>query len=43
MKGVFSSVDGMLDRLVTKSLFEGNSYGEESGGEPDFIHELSYK
>ena len=43
MKGVFSSVDGMLDRLVTKSLFEGHSYGEESGGDPDFIPELSYK
>jgi len=43
MKGVFSSVDGMLDRLVTKSLFEGHSYGEESGGDPDFIPELSYE
>ena len=43
MKGVFSSVDGMLDRLVTKSLFEGHSYGEESGGDPDCIPELSYE
>ena len=43
MKGVFSSVDGMLDRLISKSLFEGHSYGEESGGDPDFIPELSYE
>lgn len=40
MKGVFSSVDGMLERAVTKTLFEGHSYGEESGGDPLHIPEL---
>lgn len=40
MKGVFSSVDGMLERAVTKTLFEGHSYGEESGGDPQHIPEL---
>lgn len=43
MKGVFSSVDSMLERVVSKSLFEGHSYGEESGGDPEYIPELTYE
>ncbi len=43
MKGVFSSADETLDRAVSKTLFEGHSYGEESGGDPDRIPELTYK
>lgn len=43
MKGVFSSADETLDRAVNKTLFEGHSYGEESGGDPEVIPELTYK
>ncbi len=42
MKGVFSSVDGSLERMISKSLFEGHSYGEDSGGDPEFIPQLDY-
>ena len=34
MKGAFSSADSVLERSITKTLFEGHSYGEESGGDP---------
>ena len=42
MKGVFSSPDDMLDRYVFNSLFPDTCYGVESGGDPDYIPELSY-
>lgn len=43
MKGAFSSADGVMERAVSRSLFEGYSYGEESGGDPDFIPDLTYE
>lgn len=43
MKGVFSSPDDMLDRYVFNSLFPQTCYGVESGGDPDFIPELTYE
>ncbi len=43
MKGVYSSVDGINDRVTLQSLFPDNGYGCESGGDPDFIPELSYE
>lgn len=43
MKGAFSSADSVLERSITKVLFEGHSYGEESGGDPDFIPTLTYE
>ncbi len=43
MKGVFSSPDQLLDRLVQKSLFPDNAYGVESGGEPEAIPDLTYE
>lgn len=43
MKGAFSSADGVMERAISRSLFEGYSYGEESGGDPDFIPELTYE
>ena len=42
MKGAFSSADSVLERAISKGLFPNHSYGEESGGDPDFIPELSY-
>ncbi len=41
MKGAFSSPDGVLMRGIQKSLFEHNTYGFESGGDPDFIPDLT--
>lgn len=43
MKGAFSSADSVLERAISKGLFPNHSYGEESGGDPDFIPELSYE
>lgn len=43
MKGVFSSPDDMLDREIFNSLFPDTDYSNESGGDPDFIPELTYE
>ena len=43
MKGAFSAADSVLERSITKTLFEGHSYGEESGGDPDIIPTLTYE
>ena len=42
MRGVFSSPDQQLERLIQKALFPDTAYGNESGGDPDFIPDLSY-
>lgn len=42
MKGAFSSPDDVLDRLILHSLFPDTTYGNESGGDPEFIPELKY-
>lgn len=43
MKGVFSSPDQQLARLIQKSLLSDTPYGFESGGDPEAIPELSYE
>ncbi|MFA9376479.1 MAG: insulinase family protein [Lachnotalea sp.] len=43
MKGAYSSPEGVLDRLILKSLFPDNTYEKESGGEPSSIPELTYE
>ncbi|MCI8307254.1 MAG: insulinase family protein [Lachnospiraceae bacterium] len=43
MRGVFSSPDQQLERLIQKTLFPDTPYGYESGGDPDSIPELSYE
>ncbi len=43
MKGAFSSPESMLYRMIQNSLFPDTPYGVESGGDPDFIPELSYE
>ena len=43
MKGAFSSPDDVLARETMNSLFPDNSYGVESGGDPDVIPELTYR
>lgn len=43
MKGAYSSVDGVMERAVNEVLFPGHPYAEESGGDPDFIPDLTYE
>lgn len=43
MKGAFSSPESVMYRLIQNSLFPDTPYGVESGGDPDFIPELSYE
>ena len=43
MKGVYSSADGVLDRITLSSLFPDNGYSAESGGYPEAIPTLTYE
>ena len=43
MKGAFSSPDGVKGRLMMHNLFPDTCYGNESGGDPDFITDLTYE
>lgn len=43
MKGVFSSPEQILFRTIQSSLFPDTAYGTESGGDPEFIPDLSYE
>lgn len=43
MKGVYSSIDGVIDRVTLQSLFPDTGYSNESGGDPEFIPELTYE
>lgn len=43
MKGAFSSPESVIYRLIQNSLFPDTSYGVESGGDPDFIPDLTYE
>jgi Zn-dependent M16 (insulinase) family peptidase len=41
MKGTYSSPQGYLYRKIQKSLYDGSTYGYDSGGDPDSIPELT--
>ncbi len=43
MKGVYSSAEQQLYRIIEKSLHESTAYGYESGGDPDYITDLTYE
>lgn len=43
MKGVYSSADQLIASYVLFSLFPDTQYGVESGGDPDYIPDLSYE
>lgn len=43
MKGAFSSPEEVLDRYTRKVLFPDNCYGQESGGDPALIPDLTYE
>ena len=43
MKGAFSTADSILERSVFSALFPDTAYGVESGGDPEFIPDLTYE
>lgn len=43
MKGAYSSPQSLLYSYSVFSLFPDNQYGVESGGDPDYIPDLSYE
>lgn len=43
MKGAYSSPDDVLERLILNSLFPDTNYGNESGGDPECIPDLTYE
>lgn len=43
MKGAFSSPDDVLEREIFNSLFPNTTYGNESGGDPECIPDLTYE
>lgn len=43
MKGAFSSPDDVIQREILNSLFPDTSYGNESGGDPECIPDLTYE
>ena len=43
MKGAFSSADGVRSRYMMHALFPDNCYGNESGGDPEHITDLTYE
>ena len=43
MKGAFSNSEDVLEREIQCSLFPDNTYGFESGGDPDCIPNLTYE
>lgn len=42
MKGAFSSPEDVLEREILNSLFPDNTYHHESGGDPQYIPDLTY-
>lgn len=43
MKGVYSDPAVVLSEMLNKKIFEGCGYGNDAGGNPDFITDLSYE
>ncbi len=43
MKGAFSSAEQVIDRMTRHFMYPDTPYGVESGGDPDYIPELTYE
>lgn len=43
MKGAFSSPEQILSRGIVKAMLPDTAYGVESGGDPEFIPDLTYE
>lgn len=42
MKGAYSDLDGIISRHTGRSICPDNTYGRDSGGDPDCIPDLTY-
>lgn len=42
MKGAYSSPEDVLDREILNSLYPDTAYGNDSGGDPEYIPDLKY-
>lgn len=42
MKGAFSDPERILSNVISKSLFKNSAYKYESGGDPEYITDLTY-
>ena len=42
MKGAYSELDSLIERVTTQQLFPDTPYGRDSGGDPDAIPSLTY-
>ena len=43
MKGVYSTADDYADYLISRLICPGSTYSYDSGGNPDFITDLTYE
>ena len=43
MKGAYSDLDGVIDKEESSKLFTSNEYGNDYGGDPDRIPDLTYE
>ena len=43
MKGVYATADDYADYLISRQICPGSTYSYDSGGNPDFIPELTYE
>ena len=43
MEGAYSSPDEVLSSQIYRSLFPGNTYSKDSGGNPEYIPKLTYE
>ena len=43
MKGAYSSAEEILQSTLFEAMFPDNTYSKDSGGNPDFIPELTYE
>ncbi len=43
MKGAYSDLDGVIDKEESAKLFNSNEYGNDYGGDPECIPELTYE
>lgn len=43
MKGAFSTPESVLERSIQNALYPDQTYGQESGGDPEVIPQLTYE
>ncbi len=43
MKGAYSSADELMMQKTASLLYKGSPYGKDSGGDPEFITDLTYE